>query len=86
MPPKDADSTTKGTKRTALKDMGLLKTTTISQQLSEAAIYNKLLYSFPDMLHSNVHPPCIYIRATSTSQLTKADLPAVLTNMAGGSL
>lgn len=56
--------------------MSLLKNITTSQQLSEAAIYNKILYSFPDMLHSNVHPPRIYLRATSTSQLAEADLPA----------
>ena len=48
MSPKDADSTTKGTKHTTLKDTGLLNTITISQQLSEAAIYDKLLYSFLD--------------------------------------
>ena len=47
-------------------------------------IYDKLLYSFLDMLHSNVHLPCIYLCATSTSQLTKVS--AVFTNMAGGSL
>ena len=85
----------KGPKRTTLKDMGLIKNITVSHQLSETAIYDKLACTFPDMLHSNVHPPCIYLCATSTSQLAKAGLPAgmvqwngeaILANMAGGSL
>ena len=48
----------KGPKHTALKDMGLIKNITVSCQLSEAAIYDRLSCTFPDMLHSDVHPHC----------------------------
>ena len=93
--PKVLKAVPKGPKRTSLKDLGLLNHITLSRQLSEVAIYEKLCKCFPEMLDRKVHPPCIYLHAASPSQLAEAVLPAgmfqwdgeaVLANVAGGAL